>query len=79
MHVRCEDGQAGRSKVAARQWMFVGRGRVCAATAGSGLLHVLKWARSQGCPWDVRVVNKAIICGRSHVFGWTLANGCPAT
>ena len=40
-------------------------------------LAVLKWARSQGCPWDERTCEAAAVSGHLAVLQWAQAHGCP--
>ena len=47
------------------------------SAAGGGHLHVLKYARANGCPWDETAVAHALFYGRSETLEWALANGCP--
>ncbi|CAM9662690.1 unnamed protein product, partial [Discosporangium mesarthrocarpum] len=38
----------------------------CACVAKAGHLHILEWARRQGCPWDtVRCCSRA--AGEAHL------------
>ncbi len=50
--------------------------RTCCAAARGGQLHVLKWARANGCVWDARVCACAALSGNFEVLKWARANGC---
>ena len=52
---------------------------VCAATAISGHLNVLKWARAQNppCDWDARVCRNAAKYGHLDVLKWARAQNPP--
>lgn len=54
-----------------RQWL-----NTCEAAAACGNLDVLKWARSQGCPWDYTTCLAAARNGHLHVLIWARAEGC---
>ena len=54
----------------------VGRGCFSHA-ARNGNLEVLRWARSQGCPWDVRVPRAAAKGGHLKILKWLIKEGCP--
>ncbi len=45
--------------------------------AQRGHLQVLKWARSQGCPWDWRTCAQAAMRGHLEVIQWARSQGCP--
>ena len=45
--------------------------------AEGGHLHVLKWLRANGCPWDEGTCEKAAEGGHLAVLRWARANGCP--
>ena len=38
---------------------------------------LLRWARENGCPWDVRTCAAAAADGNLEVLQWARANGCP--
>jgi hypothetical protein len=38
---------------------------------------VLKWARENGCPWDVNTCRRAAAEGHLEVLKWARANGAP--
>jgi hypothetical protein len=48
----------------------------CLYAAAYGHLHVLKWARENGCKWDSRTCSHAAIYGHLHVLQWARENGC---
>jgi hypothetical protein len=50
---------------------------ICAAAAKGGNLHVLQWARKNGCPWDNRTCSYAAGGGYLHVVQWARENVCP--
>jgi len=41
--------------------------------AKGGHLRMLKWARENGCPWDVNICWAAA----GDTLQWARANGCP--
>ncbi len=45
--------------------------------AYEGLLNVLQWARSQGCPWDEWACANAARGGHLEVLQWARSQGCP--
>lgn len=45
--------------------------------SGGGHLHVLKWARENGCPWDKWTCSFAAEGGHLDVLQWARQNGCP--
>ena len=46
------------------------------AAAESGQLDVLKWLRANGCPWDVRTIEKAKFYQHFEVMQWAIEKGC---
>ncbi len=57
----------------ARSWLRV-ESRVCAMAAQKGHLHVVKWARENGCDWDENTSRLAA----QHSFAilqWVRTNG----
>ena len=46
----------------------------CRSAAWEGHLEVLKWLRSQGCPWDEETYRNA---GGESIRDWLRENGCP--
>lgn len=48
--------------------------RTCAASCN---LNVLKWFRSQGCPWDAEVCIIAAGTGNLEMLKWAICEGCP--
>jgi hypothetical protein len=51
--------------------------RTCTAVARGGHLEMLKYARSNGCPWDEGTCAAAARGGHLDVLRWARANGCP--
>lgn len=49
----------------------------CSVAAGSGHLHVLKWGREIGCPWDAWTCAAAAWGGHLEMLRFLRANGCP--
>merc|ERR1711934_426529 len=47
------------------------------AAEGGGHSEVMKWLRSEGCPWDVSTCLKAAEGGHLDVLEWAIENGCP--
>ena len=50
---------------------------VCACAASGGHLHVLRWAREHGCPWDAATCARAARGGHLDVLRWAREHGCP--
>ena len=50
---------------------------ICAASAHSGNLKVMQWARANGCPWGGNTCAAAALNGHLSVLQWARANGCP--
>jgi hypothetical protein len=48
-----------------------------AVPAGGGHLHILKWARANGCPWNEVTCENAAQGGHLDVLKWARENGCP--
>ena len=40
-------------------------------------MHILQWARAQGCPWDERTCEAAAEAGFFEILQWAQNNGCP--
>ena len=51
--------------------------RTCSSAAEGGHLEVLKWLRSQGCPWDESACAYAAEGGHLDVLEWAIDTGCP--
>jgi len=49
----------------------------CAAAAEGGHLHIIQWARANGCPWDRWTCAWAADNGHFEVLQWARENGCP--
>ena len=49
----------------------------CSVAAGSGHLHVLKWGREVGCPWDAWTCAAAAWGGHLEMLRYLRASGCP--
>jgi hypothetical protein len=50
---------------------------VCETAARHGRIEVLKWARSQGCPWDEYTYSLAAKNGHLEVLKWLRSQRCP--
>ena len=51
--------------------------RFCELAARHGYLNLIKWARTNGCPWDVYTCSYAADGGHLEVLKWARANRCP--
>ena len=40
-------------------------------------MEIIRWLRSEGCPWDAMTVAVADDCGHDDVYEWAIDNGCP--
>ena len=40
-------------------------------------MEVLKWLRSEGCPWDASACKEAALGGNLEVLRWLRSEGCP--
>ena len=49
---------------------------VCSAAAAGGHIHVLEWAREQGCKWNANTARAAALHGRLNVFVWGVEKSC---
>ena len=49
----------------------------CSTAADAGQLEVLKWLRSNNCPWDKETCNRAVTGGYLEVLQWVRQEGCP--
>lgn len=45
--------------------------------ADRGRLEVMRWARTNGCPWSLFTCSRAASSGHLKVIKWARANGCP--
>ena len=50
---------------------------VCFLAALHGHLEVLRWARSQGCPWNKSLTWTAAMSGQLKVLVWLIKEECP--
>jgi hypothetical protein len=50
---------------------------MCARAMQFGHLEVLKWARTNGCPWDKETCTFAAAEGHLECLKWAHTNGCP--
>jgi hypothetical protein len=50
---------------------------LCAEAVNSGHFHILKWLRSQGCPWDWRACAYAASHNNLNMLKWLRSQGCP--
>ena len=57
-------------------WVPVGRIHLFAA-ALNGHLHVLQWARENGCPWNEETCAHAAMKGHLEVLKWAREHHCP--
>ena len=48
----------------------------CSYAALNGHLHVLKWARENGCEWNSYTCSNAALNGHFDVLQWARKNGC---
>ena len=51
--------------------------QICKTAAIHGHLEILKWARSQGCPWNTHTCMEAAGGGHLEVLKWARSQGCP--
>ena len=49
----------------------------CALAALAGHLHIIQWAREDGCEWDLSTSLAAAEGGHLHVLQWLRENSCP--
>jgi len=49
----------------------------CTLAAISGHLHIIQWAREDGCDWNLSTSLAAAEGGHLHVLQWLRENGCP--
>lgn len=67
----------------AREHNFKWNSDVCGFAALNGNLEMLKWAKSNGCNWNLRdgkyeldVASSAAVGGHLEIVKWARANGC---
>ena len=48
-----------------------------ASTQLRGHFEVLKWLRSEGCPWDRMTCHWIAMRGARDLLQWAIDNGCP--
>jgi hypothetical protein len=48
----------------------------CAYAAALGRLELLKWLRSQGCPWNESTCRQAVMSGKLEVLNWARCEWC---
>ena len=51
--------------------------RTCSSAARQGHLEVLKWLRSEGCPWNGGTCSLAAANGHLEILKWLRSEGCP--
>src|SRR5271155_4194575 len=49
----------------------------CYEIAAEGSLEILKWARSEGCPWNSSTCSWAAYNGHFELLKWARSEGCP--
>ena len=64
------------------QWLKTHKGfklnqQVFSEACEGGHLEILKWLRSEGCPWDEATTSNAAWRGHLDVLKWAIDNGCP--
>ena len=69
---RCERS-FGRARTADAR----GRARGTSSAWAGGHLETLKWARENGCPWNVWTCTYAARGGQLETLKWARENGCP--
>ena len=50
---------------------------ICINAAEGGHLHILQWARQNGCPWDMNTCAEAALGGHLAILQWARENGYP--
>ena len=48
---------------------------ICETAAKEGYLEILKWARANGCYWDIHTCALAAKNGHIEILKWARANG----
>jgi len=51
----------------------------CYLAAQAGHLHILEWARNNGCEWDEDTCKAAAHAGHWDIAKWCIDNGCPCS
>ena len=64
------------------QWLKTQKGfyldaSLFADACEAGHLEMLKWLRSEGCPWNERACSGAAQSGHLEVLKWLRSEGCP--
>ena len=49
----------------------------CVLAARAGHLHIIQWAREDGCPWNLSTSLAAAEAGHLHILQWLQENDCP--
>jgi len=49
----------------------------CAIAAEYNKLHILKYLKKKGCPWDERTTRNALTNNNIEILKWALQNNCP--
>ena len=70
-----ESWQFGYVEICSRKALSVERRNLYAAMHGH--LHVLKWAKENGCNWDEFTCAKAAAGGYLEVLQWAREKNCP--
>jgi hypothetical protein len=69
----CKQFQENRPK----EKRLTSKKEICESLADGGHLEGLKWARENGCPWDVYTCARAARNGHLETLKWAQDNGCP--
>jgi len=48
----------------------------CYTAAQAGHLHIIQWARENGCEWDDETCKAAVESGHWDIARWCIDNGC---
>ena len=77
--VRTYAAQAGQLAVLqhVNSWPGIRSPNVCARAAAYGQMHVLKWARANGYPWDSYTTFWASEKGQLQALQWAVAHDAP--
>jgi len=71
---------ASRGDLDMLQWLWsirrVDDPDLYATAAHSGCIHIIVWLHGQQCPWDARVIEKALAAGHWNIVEWVRERGC---
>lgn len=75
-NIAAAEGLLPQLKLIENKYNVLRNEETCAIAALNGHLHVLKWLRANGCPWNRYTATSAASGGFTDVLYWARTNGC---